>query len=356
MIEPIEELRKTAGDALAESMEAGYKALVESQHTRRAVLVNMLFNKAYAAIQNWLAEAKKAMRTAYMSINQYMGPNGDYNEALVKSIHNVDGAYNMLEYGSVNIPVVEAKTAFACRITKEPPRPHEKYGLLVELLFTHDDMHGQYSSTLGTCYVQMRSLLSRMLEQNIFIKGTLAHNAAVSLLEKCNRLGNEKNGWLDNPQLNIVAEMINTENFKATLRHEITHHIQYIEGAEFSIPYFIDIFDKYELPPDYKKFHDVVPEEIDAELQAQIPELFREYRAGGDITKIAKYLYDYYMKHRMNFSGYGNALTDKARAAMSKQCWETAVSMARAIVMGYRGKPWDTPRDEIIKHMDDYAV
>ena len=176
------------------------------------------------------------------------------------------------------------------------------------------------------------------------------------MLEKCNRLGNEKNGWLDNPQLNIVAEMINTENFKATLRHEITHHIQYIEGAEFSIPYFIDIFDKYELPPDYKKFHDVVPEEIDAELQAQIPELFREYRAGGDITKIAKYLYDYYMKHRMNFSGYGNALTDKARAAMSKQCWETAVSMARAIVMSYRGKPWDTPRDEIIKHMDDYAV
>lgn len=47
MIEPIEELRKTAGDALAESLEAGYKVLVESQHTRRAILVNMLYNKAY---------------------------------------------------------------------------------------------------------------------------------------------------------------------------------------------------------------------------------------------------------------------------------------------------------------------
>lgn len=58
----------------------------------------------------------------------------------------------------------------------------------------------------------------------------------------------------------------------------------------------------------------------------------------------------------MNALRYGDALTPEARAAMSKQCWETAVSMVRAITMGYKGKPGDTPMDDIINHMDDYAV
>ena len=359
MIEPIEELRKTAGDALAESMEAGYKALVESQHTRRAIVVNMLFNKAYAAVQQWLANSQKAMRTAYGKMNDFLEPGSDdYKEAFQKAVQSVDGAHNMLVHAQKFIKVIDNNESpfILSQIThKQLPSP-DKCQMCVVLCFSAENYSGIYAPLFGGCFVAMFNLIDRVISSHKYPPNTLMYNTAIQLKEKCENLWISREGYFDLPQLSVIQDIIEGDDFKSTLRHEITHHVQYIEGEKFDVDSLGEYYKKYGLPDDYDKFHDVVPFEIDAEMQAQMPAMFNAYRYGYSPTKMAKYLYDYYMKQRMDALRYGDALTPEARAAMSKQCWETAVSMARAITMGYKGKPWDTPRDEIIKHMDDYAV
>jgi len=358
MIEPIEELRKTAGAALAESLEAGYNALVESQHTRRAVLVNMLYNKAYAAVQQWFTDSKKAMRFAYGTMNDFHEPGADdYVKALQKAIQSVDGAHNMVIHGQKIIKVIDNASAFVLsQIThKELPSP-DKCKLCVVLCFSAENYNGMYDPLFGGCYIAMFDLIGQIIGSNRYPPNTAMYNTAIQLKEKCENLWISREGYFNLPELSVIQDIIESDDFRTVLRHEITHHVQYIDGDMFDVNSLGEYYKKYGLPDDYRKFHDVAPFEIDAEMQAQMPELFKAYRYGYNPTKMAKYLYDYYMKQRMRALRYGDALTPEARAAMSKQCWETAVSMARAITMGYTGKPGDTPRDEIIKHMDDYAV
>lgn len=359
MIEPIEELRKTAGDALAESLEAGYKVLVESQHTRRAIVVNMLFNKAYAAVRQWLADSQKAMRTAYGKINDFLEPGADdYKEAFQKAVQSVDGAHNMLIHGQRIINVIDSNvSAFVLsKITHEELPSPDKCELRIGLCFSAENYSGIYDPVLSCCFVAMFDLIDHIIRSNKYPPNTMMHNTAIQLKEKCKTLWISREGYFDLPQLSVIQDIIESDEFRTTLRHEITHHVQYLDGERFDIDSLGEYYKRYGLPDDYRKFHDVVPFEIDAEMQAQMPELFKAYRYGYNPTKMAKFLYDYYMKLRMRALRYGDALTPEARAAMSKQCWETAVSMARAITMGFKGKPGDTPRDEIINRMDDYAV
>lgn len=356
MIEPIEELRKTAGDALAESLEAGYKALVESQHTRRAVVVNMLFNKAYAAVRQWLADSQKAMRAAYGKINDFPETDGDIKEAFSKAIESVDGAHNMLTHGQKIIKVINAESAFAYRAKHQVPPSPDKCRLYICLGFSAENFSGIYDTVLSCCGIAMFNLIDRIIGSGKYPQNTTMYNEAIRLRDKCDNLWISREGHFDLPQLSIIQDIIDGDDFKNTLRHEIAHHVQYIDGESIDADSLGEYYKKYGLPDDYNKFHDVAPFEIDAEMHAQLPALFDAHRYGYDPTKMAKYLYDYYMKRRMRALRYDDALTPEARAAMSKQCWKTAVSMARAITMGYRGKPADTSRDEIIKHMDDYAV
>lgn len=357
MIEPIEELRKTAGDALAESLEAGYKALVESQHTRRAVLVNMLFNKAYAAVQEWVSGARKAMRTASGKIHEFLEPGAeDYKEAYQKAIQSVDGAHNMVTHGQKIIKVLDSESAFVYRVKHmEPPSP-DKCCLYICLGFSAENFSGIYDTVFGCCSVAMYNLVDRIIGSGKYSQNTTMYNEAIRLRKKCETLWISREGYFDLPQLSIIQDIIDGDAFKNTLRHEITHHVQYIDGESINADSLGEYYKRYGLLDDYGKFHDVAPFEIDAEMQAQLPALFRAHQYGYDPTKMAKVLYDYYMKQRMSALRYGDALTPEARAAMSKQCWETAVSMARAVTMGYKGKPGDTPMDDIINHMDDYAV
>ena len=359
MIEPIEELRKTAGNSLAESMEAGYKALVESQHTRRAIVVNMLFNKAYAAVQQWLANSQKAMRTAYGKINDFLEPGADdYKEAFQKAVQTVDGAHNMLIHGQKIINVIDNNvSAFVLsRITHEELPSPDKCELRVALCFSAENYSGIYDPVFSCCFVAMFNLIDRIIASHKYTPDTMMYNTAIQLKEKCENLWISREGYFDLPQLSVIQDIIESDDFRSTLRHEITHHVQYIDGEILDVNSLGDYYKKYGLPDDYNKFHDVAPFEIDAEMQAQMPALLKAYRYGYNPTKMAKLLYDYYMKQRMRALRYGDALTPEARAAMSKQCWETAVSMARAITMGYKEKPGDTPSDDIINHMDDYAV
>ena len=358
MIEPIEELRKTAGDALAESLEAGYNALVESQHTRRAVVVNMLYNKAYAAVQQWFADSKRAMRLAYGKINDFLEPGADdYKEALQKAVQSVDGAHNMVIHGQRIIKVIDNESSFVLSQIRheELPSP-DKCQMCVVLCFSAENYSGMYAPLFGGCFVAMFDLIDRIIGSNRYPPNTAMYNTAIQLKEKCETLWISREGYFDLPQLSVIQDIIESDDFRTTLRHEITHHVQYIDGDRFDVNSLGEYYKKYGLPADYDKFHDVAPFEIDAEMQAQMPEMFKAYRYGYNPTKMAKCLYDYYMKQRMKALRYGDALTPEARATMSKQCWETAVSMARAITMGFKGKPGDTPRDEIIEHMDDYAV
>ena len=359
MIEPIEELRKTAGDALAESLEAGYNALVESQHTRRAVVVNMLFNKAYAAIRQWVADSQKAMRAAYSKINDFLESGADdYKEAFQKAVQSVDGAHNMVIHGQRIIKVIDNNvSAFVLsQITHEELPSPDKCDLRVALCFSAENYSGIYNPVFSCCYVAMFDLIDHIIRSHKYPPNTAMCNEATGLKEKCDTLWISREGYFDLPQLSVIQDIIESDDFRTTLRHEITHHVQYIEGERFDVNSLGEYYKKYGLPVDYDKFHDVVPFEIDAEMQAQLPALFNAYRYGYNPTKMAKFLYDYYMKQRMRALRYGDALTPEARAAMSKQCWETAVSMARAITMSFKGKPGDTPSDEIINHMDDYAV
>ena len=197
MIEPIEELRKTAGDALAESLEAGYKVLVESQHTRRAIVVNMLFNKAYAAVRQWLADSQKAMRTAYGKINDFLEPGADdYKEALQKAIQSVDGAHNMVIHGQKIIKVIDNNNASAFLLSQikheELPSP-DKCQLCAVLCFSAENYSGMYAPLFGGCFVAMFDLIDRIIGSNKYPPNTMMHNTAIQLKEKCKTL------WISGP-------------------------------------------------------------------------------------------------------------------------------------------------------------
>jgi hypothetical protein len=144
----------------------------------------------------------------------------------------------------------------------------------------------------------------------------------------------------------ILRYMFGTPNFIHSLRHETTHYVQWLNGE---LGDSAEYFRKAGLPRASinGKYHDVLPWEIDAGIHGNLIEIIE----GADkrsITEMAMH-YMKYVFEPLKGTRY------KKNPALEKQCWDTAISLCRAIKMAKAQHPEATP-EEIIKYLDDYAI
>jgi hypothetical protein len=162
--------------------------------------------------------------------------------------------------------------------------------------------------------------------------------------------------------INILQSMFSSNWFISVIRHELTHHDQRTSGEQQDHYKYmadhepsIDRSDKSFL----HKYHDIFPWEIDSNVQEHTADIVHDVPS-ADITKLAKRYYDNAM--------YSVKSLGKDTPERRKQCWQTAVSLARAakyatdehgnVPLEWTGHN-DAERQQmnnIIGHMGDYPV
>lgn len=162
--------------------------------------------------------------------------------------------------------------------------------------------------------------------------------------------------------INILQSMFSSNWFISVIRHELTHHDQSMSGEQQDHYKYmadhepsIDRSDKSFL----HKYHDIFPWEIDSNVQEHTADIVHDV-SSADITKLAKRYYDKAM--------YSVKSLGKDTPERRKQCWQTAVSLARAakyatdehgnVPLEWTGHN-DAERQQmnnIIGHMGDYPV
>lgn len=156
-------------------------------------------------------------------------------------------------------------------------------------------------------------------------------------------------GSINEDVLNGLECLIDTGAFMSSLTHEMTHYIQLVHGEQFNA---LPEITKYGIKPEeYDRFkhHELMPWEIDAGVHEELARLV-QLNSTMTATEMAKAIYNKYVNRFMKESGI---ISDERR----KQCWETAVSLARAIKLASERRDVDEEDlDSIIAHIDDYAV
>ena len=156
--------------------------------------------------------------------------------------------------------------------------------------------------------------------------------------------------------------MFSSNWFKNVIRHELTHHDQDRSGDPLNHDQYmiekepsVDRSDRSFL----SKYHDIFPWEIDANVQQNISDMIHDIPSSS-VTDLAKKYYNQAM-YRVKELG-------KDTPERRKQCWQTAVSLARAAQYttkehGAVPNEWTGHNEEeqqamskLINHLGDYPV
>lgn len=284
--------------------------ICESVHTARAVEVRKYLNLAKDSIRKWIAEQKK-----------------------------------QLEAGT---PLAESANE-AIWI----PCSHD---FLVTLVFRKPD---DGSNPSGAQFIQSINLVDlnveTMVERWRRTHRQCPEDFTVDLENRIGRLQDELyllrgTDRISTGMLDGLDALLDTYAFESVITHELTHFVQARHGEKFD--HDAELAKNGIDPATYDQFrhHELFPWEIDADVQGQLRGLMKMSPL-LTASEMAKRIYDLYI-HRIA-GRYGIAIPGDRK----RQCWETAVSLARAIKLASERDDVDEEDlDSIIAHIDDYAV
>ena len=153
-------------------------------------------------------------------------------------------------------------------------------------------------------------------------------------------------------ELDCIKMALNSDIFKQTIRHELTHHMQNLDtGYDQSTFDFQAQLRKLgldeRLAAEKVDYHDIYPWEIDAGIHERILNIIKESDWDINPTALAKYIFNIMMKESRQ-----HGINDPD---LTKQCWETAASLTRAVFLAKKSGKY-TSAEDILRHIDDYAA
>lgn len=305
---------------LIESLAAGYNAILESQHTARAIQVNRLVADISAQLQKWIDDEIYSRLDRYDAVEIANPQRIDLTQGIMVALYFGNLYKNPKSNKYVRGLGGGAAFGYPPKESGYPPILHlstDRY--LGEIIDEHPNNLPDRLNMDNIAACRMRFLQEDRDSDSIRIRRRDAQ---------------------------ILRYMFGTSNFIHSLRHETTHYVQWLndelgDSAEY--------FRKAGLPRASinGKYHDVLPWEIDAGIHGNLIEIIE----GADkrsITEMAMH-YMKYVFEPLKGTRY------KKIPSLEKQCWDTAISLCRAIKMAKAQHPEATP-EEIIKYLDDYAV
>jgi hypothetical protein len=305
---------------LIESLAAGYNAILESQHTARAIQVNRLVADIVAQLEHWIDAMVLPSFESSDYLYMHSPQNIDFRQGLIMLIYFGTSYKNPRRAQYIKGFESGAGFAYAPKDSGYPPLLRISVDRFLGHLIEESPANLPDGLTVADI-IESRERLSRDERNGEFVK--LLHKDVV-----------------------LMKYMFSSGRFIHTLRHELTHYVQWLNDE---IGDSSEYFRKAGLPKSSitGKYHDILPWEIDAGIHGNLIEIIE----GADkrsITEMAMH-YMKYVFEPLKGTRY------KKNPALEKQCWDTAISLCRAIKMAKTQHPGATP-EEIIKYLDDYAI
>ena len=282
------------------------KPLEESAHTVRAQEVARFSNKAVEAIRKWISDARMLMERGATA-------------------------------GTTNRPVF-----IPCM------------GLFtISLVFDRKE-----NNPTGGQFIPGRMIIDLNIDRIVYSRRYMYTRAPSDFtkdkVKKIGKLEDDLHAYgrtkaITPVMLDGLEAMLDTYTFRNVLDHEITHFVQELHREYQDQDGELAKYGIGSADYDLGKHHELLPWEIDADVHGHIRELAK-MSSSMTATEMAMAIYRRYAGSCRKKNGF---LPDSIR----RQCWDTAVSLSRAIKLAAERDDVDEDDiDSIIRHLDDYAV
>jgi hypothetical protein len=202
-----------------------------------------------------------------------------------------------------------------------------------------------YDEDTNTVCISMGPLIRAVAndDEDIFCFG---RDDALNLADKIDQNINSPLS-LSLEEFTSLDDSYDSDLFGKCMRHELTHHVQNLDDNPNKFD-FVGQLKKLNIDDavdDVYKYHDIYPWEIDAGVHEMIVDIIKQIE-NTTPTKMAKQVFDILMsecrQHNIN------------NTELIKQCWDTAVSLTRAVYLARRDGHLDP--HEILDNINKYAV